>query len=194
MVHAPAGHLHDDLLDRLVMVLRIDAVGRAHRARLVELGRVGIDGDDAPGLRLHRALDHRQAQRAEAEHRDTVAGLYLRRVVHGPDAGGNAAAEQADLLRRRLLVDLRQRDLGHDRVLAEGRAAHVVVQRLAFVREATAAAGHPALALGGAHRHAQVGLAGLAEFALPAFGAVHRDPVVAGRDAGPALHIGAPWG
>src|SRR3546814_8787046 len=72
---------------------------------------VGIDGDDAPGLRLHRALDHRQAQRAEAEHRDTVAGLYLRRVVHGPDAGGNAAAEQADLLRRRLLVDLRQRDL-----------------------------------------------------------------------------------
>src|SRR3546814_11170743 len=79
MVHAPAGHLHDDLLDRLVMVLRIDAVGRAHRARLVELGRVGIDGDDAPGLRLPRALAHRQAQRAEADPRDTVNGLNLRR-------------------------------------------------------------------------------------------------------------------
>src|SRR3546814_16962352 len=77
---------------------------------------LGIDGDDAPGLRLHRALDHRQAQRAEAEHRDTVAGLYLRRVVHGPDAGGNAAAEQADLLRRRLLVRSEGRRVGKEGV------------------------------------------------------------------------------
>src|SRR3546814_11198951 len=56
-----------------------------------------------------------------------------------------------------------------------------------FVREATAAVGHHALALGGAHRHAQVGLAGLAEFALAAFGGVQRDHVVARRDAGDAL-------
>src|SRR3546814_340542 len=113
MVPAPAGQLHDDLLDRpdsirRAMVLRIDAVGRAHRARLVELGGIGVDGDDPPGLRLHRALDHRQPQRAEAEHRDAVAGLHLRGVVDGTDAGSDAAAEQADLLRRRLLVDLRQ--------------------------------------------------------------------------------------
>src|SRR3546814_3577220 len=37
VVHAPAGHLDDHLLDRPVMVLRVDAVGRAHRARQVEL-------------------------------------------------------------------------------------------------------------------------------------------------------------
>src|SRR3546814_11859549 len=106
---------------------------------------------------------------AEAEHRDAVAGLHLRGVVDRADAGGDAAAEQADLVRRRLRVDLRQRDLGHHRVLAEGRAAHVVVQRLAFVREATAAVGHHALALGRAHRDAEVGLAGPAELALAAF-------------------------
>src|SRR5690606_7149205 len=136
---------------------------------------------------LHRALDHRQAQRAKAEHRHAVAGLHLGRVVHGPDPGGDAAAEQADLLRRRLGIDLRQRDLGDDGVFAEGRAAHVVVDRLAFVREAGAAVGHHALALRGAHCHAQVGLARLAELALAAFGGVERDHVVAGLDAGHAL-------
>src|SRR3546814_12511091 len=66
-------------------------------------------------------------------------------------------------------------------------SSDLVAQRLAFVREATAAVGHHALALGGAHRHAQVGLAGLAEFALAAFGGVQRDHVVARRDAGDAL-------
>src|SRR3546814_16464746 len=65
--------------------------------------------------------------------------------------------------------------------------SHVVVQRLAFVREATAAVGHHALALGRAHRDAEVGLAGPAELALAAFGGVQRDHVVAGRDAGHAL-------
>src|SRR3546814_4524251 len=80
MVHAPAGHLHDDLLDRpdsirRAMVLRIDAVGRAHRARLVELGGIGVDGDDPPGLRLHRALDHRQPQRRSEEHTSELQSL-----------------------------------------------------------------------------------------------------------------------
>src|SRR5690606_31650668 len=106
---------------------------------------------------------------------------------HRADAGGDATAEQAGVLRVRLRVDLGQRDLGHDRVLAEGRAAHVVVHRLAVVAEAGGAVGHHALALGGAHRHAQVGLARLAEQALAAFGGVQRDHVVAGLDAGDAL-------
>src|SRR3546814_18656954 len=66
-------------------------------------------------------------------------------------------------------------------------SSDLVAQRLAFVREATAAVGHHALALGGAPRHAQVGLAGLAEFALAALGGVQRDHVVARRDAGDAL-------
>ncbi|KAG0776271.1 hypothetical protein G6F22_012693 [Rhizopus arrhizus] len=79
------------------------------------------------------------------------------------------------------------RHFGHYGVLAEGRAAHVVVQRLAVVAEAAGAVGHHALALGGAHGHAQVGLAALAEQALATLGGVQRNHVVARLDAGHAL-------
>src|SRR3546814_19825320 len=56
VVHAPAGHLHDHMLDRpdsigRAMVIRVDALVRAHRARLVEIGRGCVDGDEPPGLR-----------------------------------------------------------------------------------------------------------------------------------------------
>src|SRR5690606_23443024 len=70
VVHAPAGHLHDHLLDGALMVLRVDAVGGAHLGRQPELVWVGVDGDDAPGPGLLRALDHGKADRTEAEHRD----------------------------------------------------------------------------------------------------------------------------
>ena len=59
------------------------------------------------------------------------AGLDLGGVEHRADPRRDAAAEQADLVERRVRADLRERDLGHDRVLREGRRAHVVVQRLA---------------------------------------------------------------
>ncbi len=54
-----------------------------------------------------------------------------------------------------------------------------MVDRLAVIAEAAGAVGHQALALGGAHRAAQVGLAGLAEFALAAFGGIQRNHVIA---------------
>ncbi|KAG1248519.1 hypothetical protein G6F68_013765 [Rhizopus microsporus] len=147
--------------------------------QVLELGRIGIHRDDAAGLGLARTLDHRQADAAAAEHRHAVAFLHLGGVVHRADAGGDAAAEQADVFRVRVRIDLRQRHFGHYGVLAEGRAAHVVVQRLAVVAEAAGAVGHHALALGGAHLLAEVGLAGQAELALAALGRVERDDVVA---------------
>ncbi|MNR35032.1 hypothetical protein D3C85_1528510 [compost metagenome] len=60
-------------------------------------------------------------------------------------------------------------------------------QRLAVVREAGRAVRHQALALGGAHSHAQVGLAGFAEQAFTAFGGVERDDMVTGLEAGDAF-------
>src|SRR5690606_8234128 len=187
VVHAPAGHLHDHLLDRPVVVLRVDAFGRAHLLREFELGRIGVDGDDAAGPGLLRTLDHGKTNGAEAEHGHRIALLHLRGVVDRADARGHATAEQAGVLRIRLRTDLGQRDLGDDRVFAEGRAAHVVVDRLAVVGEARGAVGHHALALGGAHGHAQVGVAALAEQALAALGGVERDHVVARLHAGHAL-------
>src|SRR5690606_13203725 len=73
VVHAPAGHLHDHLLDGPVVVPGVDAVGGAHFGRQPELVGIGVDGDDAPGLRLLRALGHRKTDRTEAEHRDRTA-------------------------------------------------------------------------------------------------------------------------
>src|SRR5690606_16723595 len=182
-----AGHLHDHLLDRLVMIVRVDAVGGAELPGQLELGRVGVDGDDAPGLGLARALDHRKTNPAQAEHGHAVAFGHLGGVVHRADAGSDAAAEQADLLRVGFRVDLGQRDLGHHGVLGEGRAAHVVVDRLTVVGEAAGAVRHHALALGGAHGGAQVGLAALAEQALPALGGVQRNDVVTRLYRGYAL-------
>ena len=108
--------------------------------------------------------------------------------MHRADAGGDAAADVADLVERRVLADFRDRDLRQHGEIGEGRAAHVVVQLLAIERKARGAVGHHALALRGADGGAEVGLARQAGRALPAFRRVERDDVVAllhRGDAGP---------
>ncbi|MNG17139.1 hypothetical protein D3C84_1011030 [compost metagenome] len=65
-----------------------------------------------------------------------------------------------------------------------------MVDRLTFVGEATGAVRHQALALSGAHRAAQVGLVGFAEFALAALGGVQRDHVVTHLHRGHAFADG----
>src|SRR5690606_11189004 len=67
VVHAPAGQADDDLLDGFGVVLGVDAVGGAEDLGQRELVGVGVHGDDAPGPRLARALDHGQADAAQAE-------------------------------------------------------------------------------------------------------------------------------
>src|SRR3954451_22279356 len=57
---------------------------------------------------------------------------------------------------------------------------------LALVAEAAGAVGHQPLALRGADRGAEVGLAGEARLTLTALGRVQRDHVIAGFDAGDA--------
>src|SRR5688572_4040714 len=106
-VDAAIGEFDDHVLDRFVVILRVDAVGRAHAAREFELARIGIDREDAPRLRLHRALDHRKANTAETEHGDAVARLHFRGVVHGANPGGDTATEQAHFFQRRAGIDHR---------------------------------------------------------------------------------------
>ena len=71
--------------------------------RQLELVRVDVDRDDALGLGHDGALDHATADAAEAEDRHGGAGFDLGGVEHRADAGGDAAAEQADLVQRRVL-------------------------------------------------------------------------------------------
>ena len=95
-------------------------------SRHLGLGRVEVDADDLVGADHARALDHVEADAAEAEHRDVGAGPDLGGVDHRADAGGDAAADVADLVEGRVLADLGERDLRQHGEVGEGRAAHVV--------------------------------------------------------------------
>ena len=95
---------------------------------LVRRGRrVEVDTHDHVGAGHPRALHHVEADAAQAVHDDVGAGLDLGRVDHGADAGGDPAADVADLVERRVLADLRDGDLRQDGEVGEGRAAHAVV-------------------------------------------------------------------
>ena len=157
-------------------------------SNVVVFGLGGIGLNVVQGARMVGALHHVQPDTAQAEHDDVGARLDFRGVDHRAQPGGDPASDIADLVERRILADLRDRDLGQDRVVREGGAAHVVVDLLSTDREAAGAVGHHALALRGADRGAQVRLARQARLALPALGRVERNDVVAllhRGDAGP---------
>ena len=167
-------------------LLGVDEVGHAEALAPRLLVVVDVDADDHVGAGELQALDDVEADAAEPEHDRLGAGLHLGGVEDGADAGGHAAADVADLVERRVLADLGDRDLRQHGVVGEGRGAHVVEQLLAAEREARGAVRHHALALGGADGGAQVGLAREAGRALPAFRRVERDDVVALPHAGHA--------
>jgi hypothetical protein len=162
----------------------IEELGHAELAAPFLARRIDVDADDPVGAGKSCALDHVEADPAEAEHDDVVADLDLGSVYHRPDARGHPAADVAAGLERRVLADLGHRDLGQHGEVREGRTAHVVKDRLALVREAAGAVGHQPLALRGADRGAQVGLAREARLTLTALGGVERDHVVARFDRG----------
>src|SRR5829696_1723022 len=129
----------------------------------------------------------------EVCHTEFLGEFPLRRVDvdaygidHRPDAGRYAAADVADLIEGGVLADFGHRDLGQDSVGGEGRGAHVVVERLTVQGEAARTVGHESLALGGADRRAQIGLAAKAGLALAALRGVERDHMV------PLPHAGHP--
>src|SRR5438876_712281 len=82
----------------------------------------------------------------QPENDDARTGLHLGGVDDRADAGGDAAADVADLVEGRIFADFRDRDLGQDGEIGEGGATHVVMHGLATQREATGAIGHHAFA------------------------------------------------
>ena len=186
-IHPAVGQFDNHILNRLIVVVRVDKVGCAHLFCQGELIRVGIDRQNPSGLRLHRALDHRETNAAQTKDRDAIPGLDLRRVVHCADTGGDTAAQQAHFIQRRLRIDFRQRDLGANRIFAEGAGAHIVINRFAVIGKTGGAVRHQPFALGGAHRLTEIGFTRLTELALAAFGGIQRDHVVARLKAGDAL-------
>src|SRR5690606_20969071 len=158
----------------------VDEIGHAELPGQGYLGGVQVDADDAGGPHHFRPLNHIEADAAEAKYRHGGTGLHLHGEGDGPDPGGDAAADVADLVEGRVLPHLGQGDLRQQRVVGKGRTAHVVEDRPAIEGEAAGAVGHHPLALGGADRLAQVGLGVEAVVAFPAFRGVEGNYVVAG--------------
>ncbi len=158
VVRAAIGQLHDGV-DHVRHFLGVDEVRHAELARHGFARGVDVHADDPVGAHHLRALDHVQTDAAKPEHHHVGAGLDLGREQHRANAGGDAAADVADLVERRVLADLRHRDLGRHGVVAEGAGAHVMEDRLALEAEAAGGVRHQPLALRCADLLAQVGLA-----------------------------------
>jgi hypothetical protein len=181
IIDAAVGHLLDRLNQIAAEVLgRIESIGRAQGGRHGKFVGVEVDGDDSPGLGHHRALNHRQTDAAEAEYRDRRTWLDLGRIQHCADAGGDAATEQAHFVQRRGGIDLGQRDFRHHGVFGEGRATHVVKQRLTLAGKAAGVVGHVTGPHRGGDGLAQVGFRRTAIFAFAAFRDVERNDMIAG--------------
>src|SRR5882757_7817095 len=88
-------------------LLRVDEVGHAellgHRLAL----RVDVDTDDLVGADHLGALDHVQADSAEAEDHNIGARLNLRGLDDGTDTGGHAAADVTNFLEWFFLANVR---------------------------------------------------------------------------------------
>ena len=178
----------DDCRDHFLAAqpLGVEEVGHAEPAAPFLAIGVDVDADDLVGPGEARALDHVEPDATEPEDDDIVADLNLGGVDHRADTRRHAAADVAARLERRVLADLRDRNLGQDGEVREGRAAHVMEDRLPLVREARCAVGHQALSLRRADRGAEVGLPAEARLTLAAFGRVERDDVIAGLHTGHA--------
>src|SRR3954465_7579464 len=191
VVGAALGDL-DQVADQVPFApVGIYEVGRAELPRYRFARRVDVDRDDLGCSDQPGCLDDIEADSAQSEDDDPGSRLNLGREDHRADAGGDAAADVADLVERRVLAYLRHPELGKHRVVRERRTAHVVLHRLPVQAEAARAVGHHALPLRGADGGAEVGLAREAVLALPAFRDVQRNDVVScayGSDAG--AHLG----
>ncbi len=145
--------------------------------------RVGdVDGDDPFGAGEPAADDGAEADHAGTEDDAGRAPLDLGGVECGPDPGREPAGEQRGAVERSLPVDLRERDLRHDRVLREGRGAHEMPDGLAVAEEARRAVGKEALVLLVTNRQTEVRARAAAVDALAALRREERDDVIAGLD------------
>src|SRR5579863_10555674 len=179
VVGAALGQLDQMAHEVALDFLRVDEIGHAELGRQLAPAGIDIDPDDHVGAHHAGTLDDVEPDAAQAEDDHIGAGFHARGVDDGADAGGDAATYVADLVEGRVRPDLRQRDLRHHGEIGEGRSAHVVEDRLALQGKPTGAVGHQPAALGDADRLTEIGLAAEAIFALPAFGCVERDDVVA---------------
>ena len=142
-------------------------------------GRVGVDADDLVSADHPRALDHVETDAAKSEHRDVRAGPDFRGVDDGADAGRHTTADVADLVEGCVFANFGERNFRQHRKIGEGRAAHVVKDRVAVAAETAGAVRHQAFALRGSDRRTKIGSTRETGFALAALRRVERNDMIA---------------
>src|SRR6266851_4672502 len=97
----------DEIGDEVALdLLGIDEMRHAEAFGERLAARVDVDADDHVGAGEPGALDDVETDAAEPENDDIGARLHLGRVDHRADPGGDATADIADLVERRVLADL----------------------------------------------------------------------------------------
>ena len=180
VIGAALGQL-DQVVDDIIAAnfAGVDEMGHTKFFAERFLGIVHVDADDHVRSDHACALDNIKANAAEPEDDDVGARLHLGRVHHRAQPRGDAAADVADLVERRVFPHLGERDFWHDGKVGEGRGAHVVQDRRAVAGKPAGPIWHNALALGFADRLTQIGFRIQAVFADPAFRRIERDHVIA---------------
>src|SRR5258708_34691684 len=127
--------------------------------------RIEIDAHDHRRARHPRALHDVQADTAEAEDDDAIAGLYPCSVEDSTDSGGDAASDVTNFFERRVSANFREGYFRYHRIVRESRGAHIVMKHRSVARESARAVGHDAAALRLANGSAKIGLARKARWA-----------------------------
>src|SRR5262245_29919683 len=99
---------------------RIDEMRHAEPAAPVFLIIVEIDADDHVCADKPQPLNDVEAYAAKPEHDAVRSRFHFCRVDNRADAGGDATADIANLVERRVVADLRDRDLRQHRIVREG--------------------------------------------------------------------------
>src|SRR5690625_1724265 len=120
IIHAAIGELNDDLLNGLIVIVRVNAVGSTELARQFKFLLVNVHRNNPARLRLRGTNDGRQANAANAKNGYGSAFLNFGGVRYSAHASGHAAAEQADLFQRCFLIHLGQGYFGQHGVFRKG--------------------------------------------------------------------------
>lgn len=184
VVQATIGQVHKVFLNRLCDFLGVDEFSGTELLGDLKLAWIDVNSDDSAGTSHLAAHDDSETDSSKTPNSASASWLDSSCVQGRSVSGGNAASKQADLVQRRLLVDLADGDLSHDCVLREGRAAHEMEQLFAVAAESRCSVGHHTATLSQADLLAQIGLLVQAELALFALRSVQRNDMIASFEGG----------
>src|SRR6056297_1299965 len=131
VVDSAAGH-GNKVLHHVVHIAWVDEVCHAELTTQGFLRRIHVDADNTGGTHHACTLHHIQANATQPENGNRCTDLDTHGERDGSDARGDAAADVADLVEGGILTHLCQGNLGKNRVIGKGGAAHVVSQRPAI--------------------------------------------------------------